>query len=149
MKVTDEYIASNIARLDALEDERGVSCLTDGEAMQRAALLELQQHRARIAAHATAHPERLSEDDINGVVECGVGLFEEFEDCLTGDEVRSMAIEIQQRRAADLTPDDLIEARRIHEWCAIHPPGAEISFEARRDIQRLLEKLLRAHGSQP
>ena len=60
-------------------------------------------------------------------------------------EVLSMALEIQQRRANDLTSDDLAEVRRLPERQAATADDCP-AFEERRDAQKLLEKILQAHG---
>jgi hypothetical protein len=145
-RLTDERIAlivEDIKRWPAQYEP------PDGEELL-AALVELQQHRARIAAHASAHPERLSDvalTEIVASIDDADGDMTHLEDVVDGDEIGAMAIECQQGRALDLTPEDIAEARRIHEWCASTSAPADLSFEPRRDIQRVIEKLLLAHGA--
>jgi hypothetical protein len=95
---------------DVMLDERHRAA---GAMLVRAAVAEIRQHRARIAAHALAHPERLPQSSIDEIAACGDGAV--LEDVVDGDEIGAMAIECQQRRAADLTPDQHADLRRVRQ----------------------------------
>jgi hypothetical protein len=111
---TDEELAERIAWLTG-RDEGGriptaMGGLTATERGELSNLVELQQHRARIVAHESAHPERLPQSSIDEIAVCGDGAV--LEDVVDGDEIGAMAIEIQQWRAADLTAADRDDAAR-------------------------------------
>ncbi|HET9063733.1 MAG TPA: hypothetical protein VFO62_10630 [Candidatus Binatia bacterium] len=123
--------------------------LDERESIRYRLAVELQQHRARIAAHAAAHPERLSEKVLDSI---STTLARDTRLMIGGDmtraEGRAAIAEIQQRRAADPTPEDVAVARDLIDWC----DGClriNHKLEAHRDIKRLLEKLISAAGVAP
>lgn len=107
-----------------------------GPSWIRDVLHELLEHRARIAAHAAAHPERLSDEELAG----DASAFP------TIAQAGSMALEIWQRRAADLTPKEIAFAkewlRDLEDFAHMEAPEAQIPIS-------IFRKLLAAHGVTP
>jgi hypothetical protein len=100
---------------------------------------EIKQHRAALAVHAAAHPERLSEDVLAGIAGALTQEGRGLESVFMPGEAGSIVTEIQQRRAADLTPDEIAAMRMLMSSLDGEP----------RAMRTALEKLLRAHGATP
>jgi hypothetical protein len=105
-------------------------------------LAEIDQHRARIAAHAATHPERLSDGEVNEIVAAYEDEPAALEDALDADTIAQLAIEIQQRRAADLTPPQIDQVRAMLRDAVADRPI--VCGPERVDI---LRDILRAHGA--
>lgn len=131
-RLTDEEL-----RMLADSQPRGPSWIRD-------VLLELLEHRARIAAHATAHPERLS-DEVVAKIRRDLDNPDTYtrREMLRSEQIIAIA-EIQQRRAADLTPDDLETVREMLAEFAANDYGWENGTE---DVVDVCRKLLRSHGA--
>lgn len=146
-RVSDETLDGIMLAIQAKELVAG-ACVDVGDRMSTteavAIVAELQQHRARIAAHATAHPERLSEDQLDSIESAlardtrqTVGLD------MTRKEGRAAIAEIRQRRTTGLGLDDV---ERL--WWLIRKLEDFIGDDCIRDpLRETLERLLRAHGS--
>lgn len=101
--------------------------------------VEVQQYRARIAAHAAAHPERLSEGEVNEIIAAYEDEPAALEDALDADTIAQLAVEVWQRRTWDLTPDETEALRTLL---------ASLDGEPRA-MRAAIEKIFNAHGSRP
>ncbi len=86
---------------------------------------------------------RLSDDDINNAVSlsCAASL----EDVFDGEDILAMAREIQERRAADLTQDDLATVREMLTEFEANDGAWEGGCE---DVIAVCRKILAAHGGE-
>lgn len=118
-----------------------------GPSWTRDVLVELLEHRTRIAAHAAAYPERLSDrtlcdlsfhmmNEIGDHLEHDGGVGLSIPDART---VVAALLEIQQRRAEDLTPDGVAAVRDLLLSLDGEP----------RAMRCALTKILSAHGVSP
>jgi hypothetical protein len=149
-RLTDEQIATHLADAKVGAEIRGHGCeLSQTELV--AALGELQSHRARNAAHAAAHPERLSDNYLANRaahIDCMTADGESTDALISqrrADERRAIA-EIQHRRAADLTPEELETVREMLAEFEANDMGWENGCE---DVVAVCRKILRAHGATP
>lgn len=144
-RISDADIERRLAELSRFRDEGSTTRL---EWNERLALLELQSYRARIAAHAKAHPERLDDEHIADLL---ASVSEGWR--LMGHEAKAVLTEIQQRRAAALGPAQLEHIKRARAAIA----GGEVATmlaphgwpDARDEVLEIFDAILRAHGVAP